>query len=638
MREFSRNTENESLIFYFSQVKTPNAPAPEESLSLSFDEGSNNFDKNHSQRMRENTKTLAPRFKQTPKPTKPLPNKSGSFKISRQPFKQITPQEQGNSPNSRGKPVLATRNQLSRKGENKENTPLTSRNVLQGNINRKSPGGGTGENTVPFPERNNKIPRSRSVGNHQQKALSDLNSSNPRLPVTDIGERRRHHSEDVQSYRVQQPDELHRTRTNSHSSLALTDDDNLSDISLDSSLTKDNEVRRLSNQSPINLNQSNQPSANHSPKPLPSNAKYLSKQPVDRPYSDRVTDQPSKSDACNLNHQSPRGNVNSRNQSKADTRQNSPKVFGNVRQTSPSPQPDNHQISLISDNPRKHNLNYKNLQPTNPDIHQCARTTSDSKGRRSSAGRSPQPCNRDTTQRRLSAVDMRQPSRTHSDNGTAVVEHDHSQLGNNLMQGDSSHSYHTSSNMPRVPKDIVSMPTYQPPNNHPHQQTMFAKSGDMTNQRVDTNAQASDTNASDMMKASASDSGDTVQQSSEIFTGMNTNSESSTKRNNQKLSPKRPNSAASYHSESDKNSRNFIPQQSTIICNDTPHQISSNHGSNDSLQQPARRVVNEQQKIEEKLASNKELEEQVKRQEDMIRVLQEQVWLFYFSIGSVQPQ
>ncbi len=247
------------------------------------------------------------------------------------------------------------------------------------------------------------------------------------------------------------------------------------------------------------------------------------------------------------------------------------------------------------------------------------------------AGRSPQPSNRDTIQRRPSDVDMRQPARKHSDNGTAVVNHDHYQLGNNLMQGDSSHSYNTSNNMPRVPKGIVRMPTYQPSDNFSHQQTMFAKSGDMTNQRVDTNAQASDTNASDMMKAQASDSGDTVQQSSEIFTDMNTNSESSTEHNNQKLSPKRPNSAASYHSESDKNSRNFIPQQSPIICNDTPHQISSNHGSNDSLQQQARRVVNEQQKKEEKLASNKELEEQVKRQEDMIRVLQEQVWLFYLS-------
>jgi ABC-type lipoprotein release transport system permease subunit len=47
--------------------------------------------------------------------------------------------------------------------------------------------------------------------------------------------------------------------------------------------------------------------------------------------------------------------------------------------------------------------------------------------------------------------------------------------------------------------------------------------------------------------------------------------------------------------------------------------------SNDTANVEVRRVASEQQRNEEKLASNQELEEQVKRQEGMIRILQEQV-------------
>lgn len=631
-------------------MKSPNAPAQEESLSLSFDEGSNNFVNKHSEQTRENTKTLlAPRFKQTPNPTKPGPNKSDSFKLSRQPFKQITPQDQGNSPNSflnRGKPVLASRNQENRKGEDKENTPLTSRNVPQGNVNQTSLSGGTRENTVPFSERNN-VPRRHSVGNHHQKALSGQNSSNPRVPVKvkQFGKRKRYRSEDVQSYEVQQPDELHRIRRNSHSSFALSDDDDLSDISLDSSFTKNNEVRCSSNHSPSTLNQFNQPSPNHSPKPLPSNSEYLpgtrtSKPPVDRPYSDCISDKPSKSDSCNLNHQSPRDDVNRTNQSNANTRQNSPKVSGNVRRSSPSPQSNNLQRSLlISNNPERQYSNDRNLQPTNPDIHQCTGITSNS-GRHSFAGRSPQHCNRDTAQERIS-IDMRQPSPKNSDNGTPVVYHGNPHLGNNLRQGDSSHIFHTSNNMPGVQKGIVRVPTDQPSDNQP---VMFAKSGDMTNQCCDIDAEASQTKYGDMMKASASNAGSTF----EFF------------------------SAASYHQESDKNARNSIQQQSPNICNDTTHQISSNRVSNhhgNSQQSPsyvnhashrpkpetiltpidseitnveaqenARHVVQLKKEYLEKLGSSKQLEEQVKKQEDMLRVLQEQVWFFSAAIvlGSMQ--
>ena len=50
--------------------ETPNAPAPEESLSLSFDEGSNNFDKNHSQRTLENPKKSCSTFQTITKSSK----------------------------------------------------------------------------------------------------------------------------------------------------------------------------------------------------------------------------------------------------------------------------------------------------------------------------------------------------------------------------------------------------------------------------------------------------------------------------------------------------------------------------------------------------------------------------------------
>ena len=265
---------------------------------------------------------------------------------------------------------------------------------------------------------------------------------------------------------------------------------------------------------------------------------------------------------------------------------------------------------------------------------------------------------------------MRQPSPKNSDNGTPVVYHGNPHLGNNLRQGDSSHTFHTSNNMPGVQKGIVRMPTDQPSDNQP---VMFAKSGDMTNQCCDIDAEASHTKYGDMMKASASNAGSTVQQSP--GTSMKADSESSTKYNNQKSTLKRPNngiSAASYHPESDKNARNSIQQQSPNIWNDTTHQISSNRVSNhhgNSQQSPsyvnhashrpkpetiltpidseitnveaqenARHVVQLKKEYLEKLASSKQLEEQVKKQEDMLRVLQEQVWFFSAAIvlGSMQ--
>ena len=520
-----------------------------------------------------------------------MPNNSDSFKISRQPFKQITPPDQSNSPNSlqnRGKPVLASRNQVNRKGENKENTPLTSRYIPQGSITRKPPTKSTDENTFPFCyEKSKNSPRSQSVGNEQQNALSDLNSSNRSLPLTDFGNRKRHHSEGVQSCQVRQPNNLHQTSANS--SLALSDDDNLSHISLDSSFTNNHEVRRFANQSPTTRNPSNPP---HSPEAFPTNCQYL---PMARSskHSDHLMDQTLKSDFCTLNQSSPSG-VNSRIQNKAESRQNSPEVSGNVHQT--SPQSDNIQRSLsTSDKPGQQNLNYMNFQPTNPDINQCKRITSADKKRRSFAGRSPQPFNRDTIQRQPS--DNRQPSPKNTDDGTSAVYH---RVNPHLTQGESRRTSNTSNNMPEEPKGIV---THQPSDNSPQHQTMFAKSGDLTNQRVDIDSQASERTYGDIMEAPGSSFSDSMQR-------IKPNSHSSTKHSNQTFSAKRRNSAgraaAPHIPESDPN---------TELAN----------SSSETANVEVHCVTNEQQKEAQQLANNQELEEQVRRQEGMIRILQEQV-------------
>lgn len=612
-------------------METPNAPAPEESLSLSFDEGSNNFNNNNHQKTKGNTKTLAPHFKQTPNPTKPVSNKSNSSKVPRQPFKQITPQDQVNSPNgllNRGKPVLTSGNQVTRKREDKENTPLTSKYVAQGNIDRKSPCASTVGNVESFSERNEKVHRSQSFGNHQRRVLSDQNPSNRRvsMEVTQVKKRKRYNSEEVQSHQIlQQP--VNRTRANSHSSLtpsALSDDDSPSNISLDSSITKNNEMRRLPSQSPSNLNKSNQLSPKRFSKSSPSNSEYLpetcmSKQQTDGYYSDHVTNQPSKRDSCKLKYQSSPDDVKSKKQNNSKVCQNSSNFSGNV------------------------SSHGKSAKLTNHDI-QCAAVTSEKSKRQSRSGAS-------SRQRQVSDMVMRQPLPKNSDT-----------LRNNLKQCDSRDSFNSGHTMYGAPRDVIKVRTNQPSVIPSHQQNVFAKSRDLSKQPsnrrfVGTDTDATETKYDHMIFEETAD------------TFMKADSESSTKYNNQKSSLNGPSSeslSASDHQESENKSEKCSQQQSPHACNDPSRQISPDCLSKDSSQHSPSRYAphrpnselaskpgdfvfanvetqrigrleaNQQQKKEEKHSSNLELEQQVKRQEDMIRVLQEQVSLrIGFSAGGV---
>ena len=607
-------------------MKTPNAPAPEESLSLSFDEGSNNFNKNYQQKTKENTKTLAPHFKQTPNPTKPGLNKSNNSKVPRQPFKQITPQDQGNSQNgflSRGKPVLTGRNQVTRKREDKENTPLTSKYVTQGNI--KSLFADTGGNVQSFSGRNEKILRSQSVGDHQRKVLPDQNPSNRRVSaeVTHVKKRKRYNSEEVQSYQIiQQPS--NRTRAISHSSLTLSDDDSLSDISLDSSISKKNEMRRLPSKSPSNLNNSNQISPKHFSKPSPSNSEYLSETCMSK----------QQTDSSKLKYQSSRDDVDIKKQNNSNVCQNSPNFSGNVSSHGRSPKLTDHDV-------------------------QCTAVTSKNSKRQSRSGESPRQSNSYTDGRRVSDMVMRQPLPSNSNTGAPVVCQGNPRLGNNLKQCDSRDSFNSGHNMYGAPRDVVNIPTNKPFVNPSHQQNVVPKSRDLPKQPSNRRfANASETKYDHMIL----DTGIISEPTPDTF--MKTDSESSTKCNNQKSSPNRPSNESLSASDHSKNkSENCSLQQSLNACNDSSRLISPVRVSNDSLhhsprryashrfncemasqsgnfvfvdaetQKIARREVIQQQKKEEKHSSNLELEEQVKRQEDMIRVLQEQVRFFSIRIG-----
>jgi hypothetical protein len=119
--------------------------------------------------------------------------------------------------------------------------------------------------------------------------------------------------------------------------------------------------------------------------------------------------------------------------------------------------------------------------------------------------------------------------------------------------------------MPTIPKDVV---TYIPSDNPPEHQSKFAKYGNITRHIVHTDSQTSGTAYGDIVEASATDYVD-------------------------------------YTSH--------LQKAELAVA------------SNESANAEVPRVASEQQRNEEKLASNEELEEQVKRQEGMIRILQEQV-------------
>ena len=629
------------MIVFVLQAKTPNAPAPEESLSLSFDEGSNSFNKNNQEKTKENSKSLAPRFKQTPNPAKPVPNKANSSTVSRQPFKQITPQDQANSPNSflsRGKPVLASRNQVSRKREDKENTPLTSKYVAQGNINQKSPCAGLRGNIESFSERNEKVLGSQSVGNHQRNMLADQNLSNRRVlvEITQVKKRKRYNSEEVRSCQNMEQS-VNRTRANSHSSLDLSHDDSLGDISLDSSIAKNNVPRRLSsNQSPSDFRNSNQPSPKSLSKPSLSNSEYLpdtcrSKQPADCRYSDHVTNQSSKRDSCKLKHQSPRGDVDSKRQSNPNARQNCSNFSENVSS------------HRINENPEQRYVDDRSPTLSPHDV-QC--TTVNSK-RQSCSGTSSRPSKSYANQRQVTEMVMRQPSPKNSDSGPLHVYH------GNPHQDDFCDSFNSGNTVFREQKDAVKVAN-QPSNNHLHQQNAFAKSHDLPNQPSNRRFIETDTNATETKRHQMTLDGIAIsEQTADTF--MKADSKFSTKYHNQNSSPKRPTSAnvsAYDYEEAGNKSGNCSHRRAS---NDTTCQISTIRVTNDSSDhspgryvshQPdselsskpgdsvfanvesqtiAQRGLERQLKKEEKHTSNRELEEQVKRQEDMIRVLQEQV-------------
>ena len=559
-----------------------------------------------------------------------MPNKANNSTVSRQPFKQITPQDQANSPNSflsRGKPVLTSRNQVNRKREDKENTPLTSKYVAQGNINQKSPCAGLRGNFESFSERNEKVLGSQSVGNHQRNVLTDQNLSNRRVlvEITQVKKRKRYNSEEVQSCQNMEQS-VNRTRANSHSSLDLSHDDGLGDISLDSSIAKNNVLRRLpSNQSPSDLSNSNQPSPKSLSKPSLSNSEYLpetcrSKQPADCRYSDHVTNQSSKRNSCMLKHQSPRGDVDDKKQSNSNARQ------------SCSNFPENVSSQRINENPEQRYVDDR--RPTlSPHDVQC--TTVNSK-RQSCSGTSSRASKSYANQRQVSEIVMRQPSPKNSDSGPLHVYHD------NPHQDDSRGSLNSGN---------------QPSDNHLHQQNAFAKSHDLPNQPSNRRFIETDTNASKTKHDQMTLDGNAVsEQTADAF--MKTDCKFSTKYHNQNSSPKRPTSAnvsAYEYEEAENKSENCSHKRSLNSCDDAACQISENRIINDSSdhspgryishrpnselsskpgdfvfanvesQTIAQRGLERELKKEEKHSSNRELEEQVKRQEDMIRVLQEQV-------------
>lgn len=532
-------------------MKTPNTPAPEESLSLSFDEGSNNSAGDKiSQRTKGNTAQLAPRFNQTPNSTKRVSNNSSSYKISRQPFKQITPKSQGNGMNcaknqgnAMNKPTRVTTSLVYRKNDDKENTPLTSKDL---------PRVGTGKTTGLH---GYKDARKQSIDHHQEKT-SVQKSSNPRVrtEVSRVLTRKRYHSEDVLSFIPQQLGDSHRARANSLSSLAPSDVDN--DISLDVSEVK-------CSPSPSNLD---------APRDPPFYADPGAKETPKRHFHH------------DCNHKHFLENDQMRNQGNEIACQSSPKISDNVQQILPSQSNQRAQIN----EPRCFSAHcVEGCQPTD-NTRQIKRNTAENDGQEAFNVESSQTCNHDTTQRRISDVRKRVDG----------VSKDFIRLPSN--QSDS----HSNQELCNV-------------HNVVNQQDMFSKSDDMTNKLSDRNfpsAQPDQTKYDHATKTPSLHPGTGVQQSSDTCKNTAGDRPSATQRNSL---PKR---------SSDINSENFTQQQAPNKCDDATHQVSTSPVFSRQLNADKNGlVIREQQSKEENLVSNKELKDQVKRQEEMIRVLQEQV-------------
>ena len=537
--------------------------------------------------------------------------KSKNVKIHRQPFKQVTPQYQGSSPNTftnRGKSGLVTSNQVSRKEENKENTPLTSRNIPQSNINRKSRSASTGNNTGDYlSEKMNDI---NFVDNKQEKTLTK---------VIQTGQRKSYHNENYQPYQVQQTEGLHRARSTSHSSISLSDDDDVSDVS--TTFTTNHDVSPLhNNQTPTDRIQYNQPLINNRER-LP--VRRDSKQPECRSNFHHVSAKPVKGDSCALKRPSHRSYVQNQNQSNGCYVQTSPTVSNNMQEPLPSPQNNTHL--------ERQCCNEGNSQSTNHDINQCTRITSDYNAEKQSVcNKRSESFNHDTDQN-LSCLDIQKARPKFSSN----------------------YEMHT------IPKQFIKCPTFQQSDNL-QQVSMSPKCSNVANlgNVVDINTQACQTKNDAVISLAGGPISNTTSQLSPN-TCMKNNSEFSKQCNDrQNTSVKIPSSASSVlRNQYNQDSENPVQSQSQNISNNTEQPVSSNHVSNDFPQQPfnyqashnaaaeitlhpsgseiAKHKTEENTAVggklrkEEKLPVNKELEEKLKRQEDMIKVLQEQVWLLF---------
>lgn len=681
------------------------------------------------------------------------------MKISRQPFRQITPQQNNqNSPSihvSRIKPNLGDKDRVITNGENKENTSSTTSDIPPRNVKSHLPKGreetpftdrnnkalnghvlhqqnkfsdqnaskldsklslewggrqidvpfSDGSRTVrkdtnvcekskssdqnyansgqsleqvirskasSFSKRNNKVQRSQSVGNDGQNSVSHQISQNPRRSLgqgtrqkavllsdrnTNIqrcqsvgtyseeplpsakswnverGEkRRRYHSEDIQSYRAQHPNELNPSCGDSHYSSAPFDDDSPSVCSF----TEDYDGIRIPNQSPVTHDRSNQRS--------PSNSKHFprirtSKQSVGRMNTSQTTN----SNPRDTSHQSPDDDKRNRNARNENARQNFI-VSGRVSAS------DDRQKPLgTSNNLQMLFSNCGHPQPINPDIHPNSKPASKT-GRNMCNNSSSQHCQQSPSYERVSNLTIRQPSQKNCDDGTSVVySHDNPQVVNKLIHCNSGMTFYDDIDCVEA-KTLTSMPNYQPCDYQPDEKSRFSESDRPTTQCITPNDHSNRIQYGDNMIDTAlgeQSPGNLVECDGEHLLNYRTQT-SSQKRHNNSSSL-----GTSYHQESVKNDGNSTPWPSPNTCNDAPPHISPARGSNESprhspsyvsrhpasqtltqtnyesvndgSQKQERCEIIEEQTRGQQFSNNKELEEQVKRQEDMIRVLQEQV-------------